>query len=167
MIARLIGIIGKTQGVRFSAKPPISTSSRMAKGPRPSNQLQPAALSGGAGDPASTPLQLGTALSALDIINDISLLVAPESVSIPDLGVQREVVQQAVTYCEARPHLDLFYIADPPFGLSVQDSANGQDVYHAFAVRMSLFIAISLYAGLMVHLLASLRHRRRGRALAG
>ncbi len=52
-------------------------------------------------------------------------------------------------------------------GLSVQDSANGQDVYHAFAVRMSLFIAISLYAGLMVHLLASLRQRRRGRALAG
>ena len=46
---------------------------------------------------------------------------SPESVSIPDLGVQREVVQQAVTYCEARPHLDLFYIADPPFGLSVQD----------------------------------------------
>ncbi|MDO9338074.1 MAG: phage tail sheath C-terminal domain-containing protein [Caulobacter sp.] len=88
---------------------------------RPENQLQPVALSGGTGDPTSTPLQLTTALAALDIINDISLLVAPESVSIPDLGLQREVVQQSVTYCENRPHLDLFYIADPPFGLSVQD----------------------------------------------
>lgn len=46
-------------------------------------------------------------------------------------------------------------------GLSVQDSADGQDVYHAFAVRMSLFIAISLYACLMVLLLDQLRRRRR------
>ncbi|MNZ72503.1 hypothetical protein D3C78_908830 [compost metagenome] len=48
-------------------------------------------------------------------------------------------------------------------GLSVQDSANGQDVYSAFAMRMGLFIAISLYACLMVYLLdryRQLRHLR-------
>ncbi len=44
-------------------------------------------------------------------------------------------------------------------GLSVQDSANGQDVYHAFAVRMSLFIAISLFAYLMVRVLDQRRRR--------
>ena len=36
MIARLIGIIGSTHGVRFSARPPRRTISRMASGPRPS-----------------------------------------------------------------------------------------------------------------------------------
>ena len=35
-------------------------------------------------------------------------------------------------------------------GQSVQDSANGKDVVQAFAVRMSLFIAVTLYACLMV-----------------
>jgi hypothetical protein len=35
-------------------------------------------------------------------------------------------------------------------GQSVQDSATGKDVYSAFAMRMSLFIAITLYACLMV-----------------
>lgn len=38
-------------------------------------------------------------------------------------------------------------------GQSVQDSAAGKDVYTAFAVRMGLFIAVTLYAWLMVHLL--------------
>ena len=37
MMARLIGIIGSTHGVRLSARPPRSTISRMASGPRPSN----------------------------------------------------------------------------------------------------------------------------------
>ena len=45
-------------------------------------------------------------------------------------------------------------------GLSVQDSANGKDVYSAFALRMGLFIAISLYAWLMVYLLDQYRQRR-------
>jgi hypothetical protein len=45
-------------------------------------------------------------------------------------------------------------------GLSVQDSANGQDVYSAFALRMGLFIAISLYAWLMVYLLDRYRQGR-------
>jgi hypothetical protein len=35
----------------------------------------------------------------------------------------------------------------------VQDSLAGKDVYTAFAVRMGLFIAVTLYACLMVHLL--------------
>ncbi|MBV2131730.1 DUF2955 domain-containing protein [Pseudomonas sp. MAP12] len=45
-------------------------------------------------------------------------------------------------------------------GLSVEDSANGKDVYSAFALRMGLFIAISLYAWLMVYLLDHYRQRR-------
>lgn len=35
-------------------------------------------------------------------------------------------------------------------GQSVQDSAGGQDVYRAFAVRMTLFLAVSLYASGML-----------------
>lgn len=38
-------------------------------------------------------------------------------------------------------------------GQSVQDSLAGKDVYTAFAVRMGLFIGVTLYAWLMVHLL--------------
>jgi hypothetical protein len=38
-------------------------------------------------------------------------------------------------------------------GQSVQDSLAGKDVYTAFAVRMGLFIAVTLYACLMVYLL--------------
>lgn len=42
-------------------------------------------------------------------------------------------------------------------GQSVQDSAMGKDVYTAFAVRMGLFVAVTLYAWLMVTLLARRR----------
>ena len=45
-------------------------------------------------------------------------------------------------------------------GLSVEDSANGKDVYGAFALRMGLFVAISLYAWLMVYLLDRYRQGR-------
>ncbi|RJG11027.1 DUF2955 domain-containing protein [Pseudomonas cavernicola] len=48
-------------------------------------------------------------------------------------------------------------------GQSVQDSAAGKDVYTAFAVRMGLFIAVTLYACLMVRLLDQRRQRRRVR----
>ncbi|MGH8433097.1 MAG: DUF2955 domain-containing protein [Pseudomonas sp.] len=48
-------------------------------------------------------------------------------------------------------------------GQSVQDSAAGKDVYTAFAVRMGLFIVVTLYACLMVHLLDQ-RPRVRQRA---
>lgn len=45
-------------------------------------------------------------------------------------------------------------------GQSVQDSAAGKDVYTAFAVRMGLFIVVTLYACLMIYLL-DLRRRVR------
>jgi hypothetical protein len=38
-------------------------------------------------------------------------------------------------------------------GQSAQDSVVGKDVYTAFAVRMGLFIAVSLYASLVLQLL--------------
>ena len=45
-------------------------------------------------------------------------------------------------------------------GQSVQDSAGGQDVYKAFAVRMALFLAVSVYASVMLIWFDRLRHRR-------
>lgn len=49
-------------------------------------------------------------------------------------------------------------------GPAVEDSANGKDVYIAFAVRMGLFIAVTLYAWMAVYVLEYLRTRRLGRA---
>ncbi|WP_166367306.1 DUF2955 domain-containing protein [Pseudomonas akapageensis] len=46
-------------------------------------------------------------------------------------------------------------------GQSVQDSAAGKDVYTAFAIRMGLFILVTLYACAMVYLLDTRRQRRR------
>lgn len=48
-------------------------------------------------------------------------------------------------------------------GQSVQDSSAGKDVQTAFAVRMALFIGVTLYACLMVHLLDQ---RQSGKRLA-
>ena len=48
-------------------------------------------------------------------------------------------------------------------GPAVEDSANGKDVYAAFAVRMGLFVAVTLYAWWAVSLLEHLRERRRRR----
>jgi uncharacterized membrane protein (DUF373 family) len=42
----------------------------------------------------------------------------------------------------------------------VQDSFVGKDVYTAFAVRMGLFIVVTLYACLMVYLLDQRRRVR-------
>ncbi|WP_339450122.1 DUF2955 domain-containing protein [Pseudomonas sp. EA_5y_Pfl2_R50] len=42
-------------------------------------------------------------------------------------------------------------------GQSVQDSAAGKDVYTAFAVRMGLFILVTLYGVLMMHVLVARR----------
>jgi hypothetical protein len=44
-------------------------------------------------------------------------------------------------------------------GPAVEDSANGKDVYAAFAVRMGLFVAVTLYAWLAVYVLEHLRTR--------
>ena len=49
-------------------------------------------------------------------------------------------------------------------GPAVEDSANGKDVYAAFAVRMGLFVAVTLYAWLAVYALEQLRGRRLRRA---
>ena len=48
-------------------------------------------------------------------------------------------------------------------GPAVQDSANGKDVYMAFAVRMGLFVAVTLYAWLAIYGLERLRSRHLGR----
>jgi hypothetical protein len=48
-------------------------------------------------------------------------------------------------------------------GPAVEDNANGKDVYAAFAVRMSLFVAVTLYAWLAVYVLEQLRNRHLGR----
>ena len=47
-------------------------------------------------------------------------------------------------------------------GQSVQDSVAGKNVYTAFAVRMALFIGVTLYACLMVQLLDTRRYLRSG-----
>ena len=47
-------------------------------------------------------------------------------------------------------------------GQSVEDSAVGKDVYTAFAVRMGLFILVTVYAGVMMHLLVANRESRQG-----
>ncbi|WJK12102.1 DUF2955 domain-containing protein [Pseudomonas fluorescens] len=47
-------------------------------------------------------------------------------------------------------------------GQSVEDSAAGKDVYTAFAVRMGLFILVTLYSGVMMHLLVAHRENSQG-----
>ena len=51
-------------------------------------------------------------------------------------------------------------------GPAVEDSANGKDVYAAFAVRMGLFIAVTLYAWAAIFALEQLRARRIRRTLS-
>jgi hypothetical protein len=43
----------------------------------------------------------------------------------------------------------------------VQDSAAGKDVYSAFAIRMALFVAVTLYACAMIYLIDNRRDRRK------
>ena len=50
-------------------------------------------------------------------------------------------------------------------GPAVEDSANGDDVYQAFTLRMSLFVAVTLYAWAAVFVLEHLRNRRSGPAV--
>lgn len=49
-------------------------------------------------------------------------------------------------------------------GAAVQDNANGQDVYQAFAMRMTFFILLALYAWLAIALLERVRHHYGTRA---
>ena len=48
-------------------------------------------------------------------------------------------------------------------GPAVEDSANGKDVYAAFAVRMGLFVAVTLYAWMAIYILEQLRARSNAR----
>jgi hypothetical protein len=48
-------------------------------------------------------------------------------------------------------------------GPAVEDSASGKDVYAAFAVRMGLFVAVTLYAWPAIVVLEQLRIHRLGR----
>ena len=50
-------------------------------------------------------------------------------------------------------------------GPAVEDSASGKDVYKAFAVRMGLFLLITLYAWMALIFLEWLRARSSNRAL--
>jgi Protein of unknown function (DUF2955) len=50
-------------------------------------------------------------------------------------------------------------------GPAVEDSANGKDVYKAFAVRFSLFVAVALYAWVAMSALEWMRGRRASAAV--
>jgi hypothetical protein len=47
----------------------------------------------------------------------------------------------------------------------VQDTATGKDVYKALAVRLSLYIAVALYAWAAIYVLETLRAWRKNGAL--
>ena len=90
MMARLIGIIGSTHGVRFSARPPRNTISRIASGPRPSNR----------------PRSLHAVLGVVDEVQEV-VGVAGSRRSSPRLGEVVEsgdaVAAQPVPRQPARP----------------------------------------------------------------
>ena len=50
-------------------------------------------------------------------------------------------------------------------GPAVEDSANGKDVYLAFAVRIGLFVAVTIYAWAAILVLEALRNWRARRSL--
>lgn len=51
-------------------------------------------------------------------------------------------------------------------GPAVEDSAQGRDVYRAFAIRFSLFVAVTLYAWASIVVLEGIRANRRDRGRA-
>jgi phage tail sheath protein FI len=91
-------------------------------GTRPDNIIEPKPLSGGYGDSSETPLGISSALEALDTIDGISLLVTADTCMIEDIGKQRDVAKEVLTWCENRPGKDLFAILDMPLGLNVQEA---------------------------------------------
>jgi hypothetical protein len=50
-------------------------------------------------------------------------------------------------------------------GSAVQDSENGEDVYHQFIVRMSIFVVLTFYAWAAIYVLDLLYENRKVRAL--
>ena len=51
-------------------------------------------------------------------------------------------------------------------GPAVQDSNSGNDVYKAFAVRMALFVAVTVYAWAAIVALEYIRKRRLSRSIS-
>ncbi|RKH00540.1 phage tail sheath family protein [Corallococcus sp. CA053C] len=90
-------------------------------GTRPNNLVNPTSLQGGGGDSVTTPVDYPTALASLNPRNDINLLVLPDTGMVDDYGLQRSLIQQALSYCESRAPRDLFLIADTPLGLGVEE----------------------------------------------
>lgn len=87
---------------------------------RPDNLTDPEAFAGGA-DPTAPP-DMETGLGALDTLDDISLLVTPEVAMIESYETQRSTAELVLSYCENRPHRDLFAILDLPYDIAVQDA---------------------------------------------
>ncbi|KQN26637.1 phage tail protein [Sphingomonas sp. Leaf33] len=91
-----------------------------AKVARPPNAVVPAPFTGG----ATAAYDLPDAVSSLSSVQGISLLAVPDTVMITDqagkvdLGKQTAVINQIMLRCEAMANL--FYVVDPPLGLSVQ-----------------------------------------------
>ncbi len=88
--------------------------------PRPPNSA-PSALTGGAGDPTDTPLDLTAALASLGAVQGVSLLATPDVTAIADAGAQRNRVLQTLAWAETPAANQIFYLVDPPLGLSIAD----------------------------------------------
>jgi hypothetical protein len=84
---------------------------------RPDNTPSPLMLAGGVGSATATPMDLDTALTALEPLGDIRLLVAPETVMIEDAALQRDEDQRVLNYCDSRPRQGLMALLDAPYGL--------------------------------------------------
>lgn len=90
---------------------------------RPGNVIAPVQMGSGTGNSSQTPLNYDDGLNALNTLDNISLLVAPEVPMIDDYGTQREVSENILTYCENRtPVRDLFAILDMPYNLDTQNA---------------------------------------------
>lgn len=73
------------------------------------------------------------------------------------LWLARKLYRLSPTQLSPGVWLNTFITLIILLGQSVQDSAAGKDVYTAFAVRMGLFILVTLYGVLMMHVLVARR----------
>ena len=89
---------------------------------RPENTPEPVALSGGLGNPKTTPLDHATGLSALDGIDNVPLLVTPETALIDDPVQQRETDQATLIFAGNRTGRDTFVVLDTPQGLTPEQA---------------------------------------------
>lgn len=84
---------------------------------RPDNTPTPLMLEGGIGSATATPVDMESALAALEPLGDIRLLVAPETVMIEDPALQRDEDQRVLDFCDNHPGQGLMAVLDAPFGL--------------------------------------------------